>query len=262
MSQPFLEVKNLRKVYKTKSKADFVAVKDVSFSLSKGETLGIVGESGSGKTTVAKMIAGMTPATSGEIYLKEEQISGVKRKQDIKRNIQYIFQDPVSSLNPRMKIKDILAEPLKLYFKLSKVEIDTKIDELLSDVGLPNHYKQYYPKELSGGQCQRVGIARALAANPSIIVCDEPTSALDMTIQSQILDLLKELQQTKGFSYIFIAHGLEVIYSISNRVLVMRQGEVVESGDTESIFKHPENPYTQALIHAIPKIEVPFFEIN
>ena len=261
MNQPLLEVTHLKKVYKTKSNTDFVAVKDVSFSLFKGETLGIVGESGSGKTTVAKMIAGMLPITSGNVLLNDKQIGGVKRDKATKRNIQYIFQDPVSSLNPRLKIKEILAEPLKLYFNLSKEEMNERIDRLLSDVGLPIDYKHRYPKELSGGQCQRIGIARALAANPSIIVCDEPTSALDMTIQSQILDLLKELQQSRGISYIFIAHGLEVIYSISNRVMVMKQGEVVEAGGTEKIFKHPDHPYTQALISAIPKIEVPFFEI-
>ncbi|MFK4304795.1 MULTISPECIES: ABC transporter ATP-binding protein [unclassified Paenibacillus] len=260
MSRPILEVAHLNKSYRTKSNTDFAAVKDVSFSLMKGETLGIVGESGSGKTTVAKMIAGMIPVTSGDISLDGERLSGTRtRSKATKRNIQYIFQDPVSSLNPRLQIKDILAEPLKLYFSLTKQEINTRIDGLLNDVGLPNAYRERYPKELSGGQCQRVGIARALAAEPTIIVCDEPTSALDMTIQSQILELLKDLQQKWGISYLFIAHGLEVIYSISNRVMVMKQGEVVEFGATDEIFNRPEHAYTQSLINAIPQIQIPYF---
>jgi ABC-type glutathione transport system ATPase component len=239
----------------------FAAVKDVSFTLMKGETLGIVGESGSGKTTVAKMIAGMIPVTAGDIAMEGKQLNaGDKRSLAVKRNIQYIYQDPVSSLNPRLKIRDILAEPLKLYFKLPQQEIESRVDKLLQDVGLPGYYKQSYPRELSGGQCQRVGIARALAADPSIIVCDEPTSALDMTIQSQILDLLKELQQSRGISYLFIAHGLEVIYSISQRVMVMRQGEVVEMGPTQTVFADPQHIYTQSLIQAIPSIDIPYFE--
>lgn len=260
MSRPLLEVSNLRKIYKTKTSGEFAAVKEVSFSLKQGETLGIVGESGSGKTTVAKMIAGMIPVTSGGITLNGEVVSGQRRSRATKRNIQYIFQDPVSSLNPRLKIKDILGEPLRLYFRYSRVEVERRVDQLLTDVGLPVHYRDLYPKELSGGQCQRVGIARAIAAEPTVIVCDEPTSALDMTVQSQILELLKRLQQDRNLSYIFIAHGLEVIYTISDRVLVMKQGEVVESGDTEQIFRQPEHPYTQSLIQAIPRIEIPYFE--
>lgn len=260
MSEPILEARELRKVYRTKSKTDFAAAAGVSFTLNAGETLGIVGESGSGKTTVAKMIAGMIPATSGEIKLDGEVLHAEKRALAIRRNIQYIFQDPVSSLNPRMKVQAILEEPLKLYFKLSKVEMAQRIDAVLEDVGLSPAYKERYPRELSGGQCQRVGIARALMAEPKVIVCDEPTSALDMTIQSQILDLLKNLQQQRNLSYLFIAHGLEVIYTISHRVLVMQQGEVVETGDTKQIFHTPSHPYTQSLIEAIPKIHIPYFE--
>ncbi|ASA21208.1 ABC transporter ATP-binding protein [Paenibacillus donghaensis] len=261
MNPPVLEAKQLNKTYRMKNGTPFAAVKNVSFSLMKGETLGIVGESGSGKTTVAKMIAGMIPVTSGDIAMDGKLLSaGAKRPLAAKRHIQYIFQDPVSSLNPRLKVWDILAEPLKLYFKLPQQEVDSRVDQLLRDVGLPNHYKLSYPRELSGGQCQRVGIARALAAEPSIIVCDEPTSALDMTIQSQILDLLKELQQRRGISYLFIAHGLEVIYSISQRVMVMRQGEVVETGLTQAIFADPQHAYTQSLIQAIPRIDIPYFE--
>lgn len=260
MEQPLLRVEHLRKVYKTKSKQDFAAVQDISFTLSKGETLGIVGESGSGKTTVAKMIAGMIPTTAGTIFLNEDNLSNSKRSRSLRQQIQYIFQDPVSSLNPKLKIKQILAEPLKLYFNYSNSEINAKVDQLLEDVRLPKEFKERYPRELSGGQCQRIGIARALAAEPSLIVCDEPTSALDMTIQSQILDLMKELQHNKGFSYIFIAHGLEVIYTISHHVLVMKQGEAVEFGETRQIFNHPNHPYTQSLIQSIPKINVPYFE--
>jgi len=260
MSRPLLEVSNLKKIYKTKTSGEFAAVKEVSFSLEQGETLGIVGESGSGKTTVAKMIAGMIPVTSGDITLNGGVISGRQRSRATKRNIQYIFQDPVSSLNPRLKIKDILGEPLRLYFRHSREEVARRVDQLLTDVGLPVYYRDLYPKELSGGQCQRVGIARAIAAEPTVIVCDEPTSALDMTVQSQILELLKRLQQDRNLSYIFIAHGLEVIYTISDRVLVMKQGEVVESGDTQQIFRQPEHPYTQSLIQAIPRIEIPYFE--
>lgn len=259
MEQTLLEVSHLSKIYKRKGGPDFSAVKDVSFTLAQGETLGIVGESGSGKTTVAKMVAGMLPATSGSFVLNGQAMES-RRSKDMKRNIQYIFQDPVSSLNPRLKIKDILAEPLKLYFNLRGEALNSRINELLNDVGIPQSYRDRYPKELSGGQCQRIGISRALAAEPSIIVCDEPTSALDMTIQSQILELLQELQRSRGFSYIFIAHGLEVIYTISNRVLVMKQGEVVETGATAQVFHSPEHPYTQTLIQSIPKIELPYFE--
>ncbi|MNW34781.1 Oligopeptide transport ATP-binding protein OppF [compost metagenome] len=260
MSRPLLEVSNLKKIYKTKTSGEFAAVKEVSFSLKQGETLGIVGESGSGKTTVAKMIAGMIPVTSGDITLNGGVISGQQRSRATKRNIQYIFQDPVSSLNPRLKIKDILGEPLRLYFRHSREEVARRVDQLLTDVGLPVRYRDLYPKELSGGQCQRVGIARAIAAEPTVIVCDEPTSALDMTVQSQILELLKRLQQDRNLSYIFIAHGLEVIYTISDQVLLMKQGEVVESGDTQQIFRQPKHPYTQSLIQAIPRIEIPYFE--
>ncbi|MCQ4085450.1 ABC transporter ATP-binding protein [Saccharibacillus sp. JS10] len=259
MSEPVLEVEGLRKVYPTRSGKDFTAVDGVSLFLGKGETLGIVGESGSGKTTVAKMIAGMIPTTEGQMRLNGKTLDRASRPREDKRNVQYIFQDPVSSLNPRLKVRDLIAEPLKLYFKLSGKDIDTRVDQLLNDVGLPLEYRSRYPKELSGGQCQRVGIARALAAEPSIIVCDEPTSALDMTIQSQILELLKALQRSKGVSYLFIAHGLEVIYSISHRVMVMKEGVVVEEGETADIFHRPQHMYTQSLIGAIPKIDIPQF---
>ncbi|WP_370295268.1 ABC transporter ATP-binding protein [Rossellomorea marisflavi] len=259
MNKPLLEVEGLSKLYRTRSGGDFAAARNVSFQLGQGETLGIVGESGSGKTTVAKMVAGMIPLTSGTISLDDKSLSGAKRVLADRRSIQYIFQDPVSSLNPRWKIRDIVAEPLKLYFQLSPKEIDTRVEQLLDDVGLPREYKSRYPGELSGGQCQRVGIARALAAEPSVIVCDEPTSALDMTIQSQILDLLKSLQQQKGLSYLFIAHGLEVIYSISHRVMVMKAGEVVEEGETKRVFHEPHHAYTRSLIQAIPRIDIPQF---
>ncbi|MHA7965647.1 ABC transporter ATP-binding protein [Paenibacillus sp. CAU 1782] len=262
MNQNLLEINNLNKRYRTKSGPDFAAVKDVSFTLREGETLGIVGESGSGKTTVAKMVAGMLASTSGTVTLAGKQLGNAARSREDKQRIQYIFQDPVSSLNPRLTIRSSLAEPLKLYFDYKGQQLDKVIDGLLEDVGLPSAFKHRYPKELSGGQCQRVGIARALAAEPSIIVCDEPTSALDMTIQAQILDLLKSLQQRKGLSYLFIAHGLEVIYSVSHRVIVMKNGEVVESGETKEIFHSPQHPYTQALIGSIPVIDIPNFELD
>ncbi|NMI03563.1 ABC transporter ATP-binding protein [Paenibacillus sp. SZ31] len=260
MNKPLLEAQGLNKVYRTRSGTDFAAVRDVSFHLRQGETLGIVGESGSGKTTVAKMVAGMIPLTSGTIALGDKSLSGTKRIRSDRRSIQYVFQDPVSSLNPRWRIRDIVAEPLKLYFQLSPKAIDSRVDALLDDVGLPREYRTRYPGELSGGQCQRVGIARALAAEPAVIVCDEPTSALDMTIQAQILDLLKTLQQQKGLSYLFIAHGLEVIYSISHRVMVMKDGQIVEEGETKRIFHEPQHDYTRTLIQAIPRIEIPRFE--
>lgn len=256
-----LEATGLNKIYTNRGKS-FQAVQEVSLTLEKGKTLGIVGESGSGKTTLAKMLAGMTPVTSGEILLKNVSLHGTRRSLDERCNIQYMFQDPVSSLNPRMKVAEILREPLKLYFKMDQKAADQRIEQLLQDVGLPVTYKQRYPKELSGGQCQRVGIARALAAEPQIIVCDEPTSALDMTIQAQVLDLLQSLQQSHGISYIVIAHGLEVVYQITDYVLVMKQGEVVEEGPTKQIFHSPKHPYTQSLIQAILQPDIPYFEIN
>jgi oligopeptide transport system ATP-binding protein len=230
------------------------AVDGVSFSIYEGETLGLVGESGCGKSTIGRSIVRLENPTEGKIIFQGDDITELSNKQmsDYRLNLQIIFQDPFSSLNPRKRIKDIIAEPLKVHQIVDSKDIQKRVDELLDMVGLPKHYKNRYPHEFSGGQRQRIGIARALSLNPKLIVCDEPVSALDVSIQAQVLNLLSDLQKELNLTYLFIAHGLGAVKYISDRIAVMYLGKVVEIAKTEDIFKNPKHPYSLALLNAYP----------
>ena len=240
------------------------AVEDASFSIKKGETLGLVGESGSGKTTVGRCILQLYEPTGGDVYFNGNRLNGLSSKEmrPYRREMQIIFQDPYGSLNPRMTCGNIVGEPLIIHKLTStKGEYRDRVSELLTTVGLSPYMVDRYPHEFSGGQRQRIGIARALAVNPSFIVCDEPVSALDVSIQAQVINLLEELQETLGLTYLFIAHDLSVVRHISERVAVMYLGHVVEVATREELYENPLHPYTKALLSAVP-IPDPIAEIN
>ena len=230
------------------------AVDDVSFRVREGETFGLVGESGCGKTTVSRTILRLQPATAGSVFFDGEDVFA-KRGGELKvmrRNMQIVFQDPYSSLDPRMPVGDIIAEGLYIHGVTNASERRETVQEMLAKVGLNPYHAQRYPHEFSGGQRQRIGIARALALRPKFIICDEPVSALDVSIQSQILNLLRELQQEFSFTYLFVAHNLSVVEHISDRVGVMYLGKLVEVAQREDLYRNPLHPYTQALLSAIP----------
>jgi oligopeptide/dipeptide ABC transporter ATP-binding protein len=260
MGEVLLEVKSLKKYYPItkgflrKVIGQVKAVDDVSFLIHEGETFGLVGESGCGKTTIGKTILRLTEATAGEVLFKGKDILRMNKKElrDERRHIQIVFQDPYGSLNPRMNVLETLSEPI-LWHKLSPVySVKQRVFTLLDMVELPSDSIYKYPHEFSGGQRQRIVIARALASNPRLIVCDEPVSALDVSVQAQILNLLKRLQKEIGVAYLFIAHGMAVVKHISNRVGVMYFGGLVEMADADEIFEKCRHPYTQALMSAIP----------
>lgn len=258
MSEIILEVKDLVKYFNTK-KGDVHAVDGVNFSIEKGKTLGIVGESGCGKSTTGRTILRLIEPTSGEIIFNGEHIekASKKRMKELRKEMQIIFQDPFSSLDPRMTVSELIAEPIKLNKILkSKEDIEKRVLELMETVGLARRLYNTYPHELDGGRRQRIGIARALAVNPKFIVCDEPVSALDVSIQAQILNLLKELQQKMDLTYIFITHNLSVVNYFSDEIAVMYLGSMVEKAPVEVLFDHPMHPYTKALLSAIPVPEL------
>lgn len=255
-----MEVKNLKKYFPlknslfSKQKKYIRAVDDVNFELYKGETLGLVGESGSGKSTTGRTILRLLEPTEGQIFYRGEDITNAKGEslRNIRRNMQMIFQDPYASLNPRMTIGEAIAEPMLSHNLLGKKDARDKVLELFERVGLDKDYYNRYPHQFSGGQRQRIGIARALALNPEIIVADEPVSALDVSVQAQIINLFKDLQDELGFAYLFIAHDLSVVKYLSNRIAVMYLGEIVEFCNKNELFNNPLHPYTLALISAIP----------
>lgn len=231
------------------------AVDDISFDLEAGETLGIVGESGCGKSTLARGILGLVPVTSGAVWLAGEELTHLSPAElrNRRQRMQIIFQDPLASLDPRMTVSEIIAEPLQVFEpRLDKQQRRQKVRQMMKRVGLLPNQINRYPHEFSGGQCQRMGIARALILGPKLLICDEPVSALDVSIQAQIINLLMELQEEMGLSMLFIAHDLSVVKQISHRVMVMYLGKVVESASRDDLYHHPRHPYTRALIDAIP----------
>ena len=256
MNKPYLlETKNLKKYFPAGPGMTLHALDGINLRIRPGRTLGVVGESGCGKSTLGRTILRLTEPTEGQIFLNGQEITGLSQAQlrKLRTKMQLIFQDPYASLNPRMTVEDSIAEPMLVnrMFK-TKAEAYGRVDELMETVGLAPRNAQLFPHEISGGLRQRVGIARALATNPEFIVCDEPVSALDVSIQAQILNLLMDLQDQFGMSYLFITHDLSVVKHISHDIAVMYLGQCVESGTTEEIFKHPAHPYTRALLASIP----------
>lgn len=256
---PILRVQSLKKYYRLRkglfTRTQWVkAVDGVSFDLYPGETLGLVGESGSGKSTLGRMIVRLEEPTEGRILFQNEALSALPaaRLKEMRKDIQMIFQDPYSSLNPRKRIGDMIAEPMLFHGLCDKREADEQVRHLLEMVGIPGAARNRYPHEFSGGQRQRIGIARALSVRPKLLVCDEPVSALDVSIQAQILNLLKDLQQQLGLTLLFIAHGLGAVKYISDRIAVMYKGRIVELAPTDTIFRQPRHPYTKALLAAYP----------
>jgi len=257
MENAVIEVKNLKK-YFTTPRGQLHAVDDVSFTIEKGKTLGVVGESGCGKSTLGRTIIHLHESTSGEVYLEGENVTKLNRKalRSAREKMQIIFQDPYSSLDPRKTINATIREPLEVSRKFNRREIDAKVEALMDLVGIDERLRMAYPHELDGGRRQRVGIARALALEPKFIVCDEPVSALDVSIQAQVLNLLKKLQREKGLTYMFVTHDMSVVRHISDDICVMYLGQVVEKCPSKELFQRPLHPYTHALLSAIPTVDI------
>ena len=256
--KPLIETKHLLKYFKTR-KGLLHAVDDINMKIYKGTTLGVVGESGCGKSTLGRVVLGLIEATGGEIYYKGEDILKYNKHKmkELRKEMQIIFQDPYASLNPRMSVSEIIAEPLRVNKILNnRQDIDKRVRELMDTVGIASRLKYAYPHELDGGRRQRVGIARALAVNPSFIVCDEPVSALDVSIQAQILNLMMDFQDEFGLTYMFITHDLSVVRHISDEIMVMYLGQCVERAPSKELFANPLHPYTQALLKAVPSLNL------
>ena len=253
-STPVIEVRNLKKYFKVK-KSLLHAVDDISFTIEKGKTLGVVGESGCGKSTLGRVILRLIEPTDGQIFYKGQDIThyGKREMRDLRREMQIVFQDPYSSINPRKNVADIIATPMivsKMY--KTRQERDERVAEIMETVGLAPRFAGAYPHELDGGRRQRIGLARALALEPQFIVCDEPVSALDVSIQAQILNLLMDLQEQMGLTYMFITHDMSVVKHISDDIAVMYLGQCVEKCESNELFRNPVHPYTKALMSAIP----------
>ena len=263
MSNSLLQVENLKVSFDVSSEGDMPwtkpkklqAVNNVSFNLSSGETLGIVGESGCGKSTLARAIVKMVPTDSGKVLWLGNDLLSLNKSEMRKhrKQIQMIFQDPLASLNPRMNIGEIIAEPLRTHYpKTPEVDVQERVSDVMKKVGLLGNLVNRFPHEFSGGQCQRIGIARALILKPKLIICDEPVSALDVSIQAQVVNLLMDLQEEMGLTLIFIAHDLSIVKHISTKIMVLYLGNMVEFANSRYIYENPRHPYTQALISAVP----------
>lgn len=251
-----LEIQNLKKYFDTKAGL-LHAVDNISFSINKGETLGVVGESGCGKSTLGRVIQHLLDATDGRIIFKGRDVTHLSKKEtrDYMKEVQMIFQDPYSSLNPRMTVKQIIMEPL-LIDGIRKQKAEKTVRDMMETVGLDFRFENSYPNELDGGRRQRIGIARALILKPDFVICDEPVSALDVSIQAQILNLMQDLQEMLGLTYIFITHDLSVVKHISNNIAVMYLGNLVEYAETQELFMNPMHPYSQALLASVPTTDL------
>ena len=257
MSQVLLEAKNLKKYFQT-PRGELHAVDDVSFTIAEGTTLGVVGESGCGKSTLGRTLIHLLESTSGEILYRGKDITHVDRRElaKLRHKMQIIFQDPNSTLDPRKTIESTIREPMKLSKRYTREEINGRVNELMELVGVDRRMRRAYPHELDGGRRQRVGIARALAMNPEFIVCDEPVSALDVSIQAQILNLLQDLQEKRGLTYLFVTHDMSVVKHLSDNICVMYLGQIAEISPAKEIFRHPLHPYTKILLSAIPTLDL------
>lgn len=254
---PMIEAKHLMKYFDT-PRGKLHAVDDVSFTIAKGTTMGVVGESGCGKSTLGRTMIHLLESTGGQILFNGEDITKVDKKKlrELREKMQIIFQDPYSSLNPRMSVFETVQEPLIRSKRYSKKEIEERAEQIMTTVGLDERLWNSYPHELDGGRRQRIGVARAIALDPSFIVCDEPVSALDVSIQAQILNLMQDLQEEKGLTYMFITHDLSVVRHISTHICVMYLGQLVETCPSKELFKSPLHPYTKALLSAIPSTDI------
>ncbi len=252
-----LEVQNLKKYFQTPH-GQLHAVDDVSFSVEKGQTLGVVGESGCGKSTLGRLIVRLLDSTEGKIFFENNEITHATGKDliQLRKKIQMIFQDPYASLDPRKTIADAIGEPYLVAGGLNSAQIEERVLQMMDTVGLARRLYNSYPHELDGGRRQRIGIARALTLDPQLVICDEPVSALDVSIQAQILNLMLDLQEQRQLTYLFITHDLSVIKYISNWIIVMYLGKIVEMSDTKTLFREQLHPYTQALISAVPKADI------
>lgn len=252
-----IEVRHLKKYFKTGSGV-LHAVDDVTFGIPKGCTMGVVGESGCGKSTLGRTMIHLLDSTDGEILFEGNNVTNISKHEirKLREDVTIIFQDPYSSLDPRFTVSRIIREPLKISGKFSRGEIDDRVDELMEMVGIDPRFAMAYPHELDGGRRQRIGIARALALNPKFIVCDEPVSALDVSIQAQVLNLLQDLQEARGLTYMFVTHNMSVVRHISDHICVMYLGQLVETAETEAVFDRPYHPYTKALLSAIPSSDI------